>query len=68
MIKILLIITCILLTGCSDMTRKETIDAVKECEDAGMRPVVLNNGLTLGVRDVICDIKIIDKLKETVND
>jgi hypothetical protein len=54
----LLLVVCwsaLLVSGC-DMTRDEVIAAKKECEDAGMAPVILLNGWTKEPRAVRCDI------------
>ena len=43
----------LLMCGC-DMTRKEYIEAVNECHDAGFSAVTVYNGWTNGVQDVRC--------------
>lgn len=53
--KYLILISLLFLFGC-EMNRQETISAVKECEDAGLVPVIIYNGLTHEPRDVRCDI------------
>ena len=49
------IFNALLVEGC-DMTRSEVIAAKKECEDAGMEPVILINGLTMEPHAVRCDV------------
>lgn len=53
--KYLILISFLFLFGC-EMSRQETISAVKECEDAGLVPVIIYSGLTYKARDVRCDI------------
>lgn len=53
--KYLILISFLFLFGC-EMSRQETISAIKECEDAGLVPVILYSGLTHEVRSVRCDI------------
>ena len=53
--KYLILISLFFLFGC-EMNRQDTISAIKECEDAGLVPVIIYNGLTYQVRGVRCDI------------
>lgn len=55
--KYLILILLLFLFGC-EMNRQDTISAIKECEDAGLVPVIIYNGLTYKPRDVRCDIPI----------
>jgi hypothetical protein len=58
----LLFTVCLIfgLVGCADrgnMTREETIAAVKQCEDAGMRAQIVSNGWTMDTVKVNCRLK-----------
>lgn len=56
--KLILLLTLMLsLASCAQMSRQEVIQAVKECEDAGMKPMILRNGLNFRVIDVECLLK-----------
>lgn len=58
---LIIFIPCLfLLSGC-EMSRTETIAAIKECEDAGMRAEILRNGIMSGIRGVNCLPKRNDK-------
>ena len=53
--KVIVLICAILLSACS-MDTQEVIKAVKECEDAGLIPTQLLNGLTYNTINIRCDI------------
>ncbi len=52
-----ILLIALLCAGCSDMTTSEVVEAVKECEDAGMQPVQLFNGFTSETRAIVCKVK-----------
>lgn len=49
-----LILAALALSGCGDMNRAETIEAVKQCRDGGLSPAILINGWTGKPRAVTC--------------
>lgn len=51
--KALLLASLLLVTAC-DMTRKDTIEALKECEAANLRSVITINRLNNKVQNVTC--------------
>ncbi|MDX9694970.1 MAG: hypothetical protein RBT49_04190 [Bacteroidales bacterium] len=55
--SIILLFSILFLFGC-EMNRQDTISAIKECEDAGLVPVIIYNRLTYKPMDVRCDIPI----------